>query len=146
MASTRRQFLNRVLTAGVAVIAAYVVYPILRYFTPPAVALGGANKVFVTTTDDMKLNSAKFFRFLDQPAVLVRLPNGNYKALSAKCTHMGCTVAFETKGDYFLCECHGSEFSINGKVLKGPAIEPLPVYNVSTSGDKIYVSVKKLVA
>lgn len=146
MASTRRQFLNRVLAAGAAVIAAYVVYPILRYFTPPAAALGEADKVFVTRTDDMKLNSARFFRFLDQPAVLVRLPNGNYKALSAKCTHMGCTVTFEGKGDYFLCECHGSEFNINGKVLKGPATLPLPVYNVSISGDKIYVSVKNLAA
>lgn len=146
MASTRRQFLNRVLAAGAAVIASYVVYPILRYFTPPAAAFSEADKVFVTTTDDMRLNSAKFFRFLDQAAVLVRMPNGNYKALSAKCTHMGCTVSFEAKGDYFLCECHGSEFNMNGKVLKGPATLPLPVYNVSISGDKIYVSVKKLAA
>ena len=134
------------LAAGAAIISGYIVYPILRYLTPPAVALGEESNVFVATTEDMKLNSAKFFRFLDSPAVLVRLPDGNYKALSAKCTHMGCTVAFESKEDDLLCECHGSIFNLNGKVLKGPAVEPLPVYAVSIAGDKIYVSVKKQVA
>lgn len=143
MATTRRQFLNRVLTTGIAVVAAYVVYPVLRFFTPPSVALGEVDKIFVVATDKMKLNTAKFFKFLDRPAVLVHLPDGKYTSLSAKCTHMGCTVSFEPKGDYFLCECHGSKFSITGTVLKGPATKPLPVYYVYTKGDKIYVSVNK---
>ena len=146
MATSRRQFLNRVLTAGVAVIAAYIVYPVLRFFTPPAVALGEVDKVFVTTIDKMGLNTAKFFKFLDRPAVLVHLPDGKYTSLSAKCTHMGCTVAFQAKEEDFICECHGSIFNIKGKVLKGPATIPLPVYNVDIEGDKIYVTVKKKVA
>lgn len=143
MASTRRQFLNRVLAAGVAAVAAYIIYPVLRFFTPPSVALGEVDKIFVTMTGAMKLNTAKFFKFLDQPAVLVRLPDGSYTSLSAKCTHMGCTVSFEPKGDYFLCECHGSKFSITGKALNGPATKPLPVYYVYKEGDKIYVAVNK---
>jgi cytochrome b6-f complex iron-sulfur subunit len=146
MASTRRQFLNRVITGASAVLAAYFVYPVLRFLSPPAVALGEVGRVLVTTTSEMKLNSAKFFKFLDRPAVLVRLPDGSYKALSAKCTHMGCTVQFESSKDFFLCECHGSEFNINGKVLRGPASRPLQEYLVSVSGDKIYVSVGNQVA
>ena len=146
MASTRRQFLNRVLGAGAAILTGYILYPVLRFLTPPPVALGEVGRVLVATTDEMKLNSARFFKFLDRPAVLVRLPDGNYKALSAKCTHMGCTVQFESTGDFFLCECHGSEFNINGKVLKGPAALPLQQYFVSISGDKIYVSIKNQAA
>lgn len=146
MATSRRQFLNRVLTTGAAVIAAYIVYPVLRFFTPPSIALGQVDKVFVTMTDKMGLNTAKFFKFLDQPAVLVHLPDGKYTSLSAKCTHMGCTVDFQPKGDFFVCECHGSIFNIHGKALKGPATKPLPVYYVDVEGDKIYVKVNKQVA
>jgi cytochrome b6-f complex iron-sulfur subunit len=146
MATTRREFLNRVIAAGTAALAAYVVYPVVRFLTPPSVALGEVGNVLVATTEEMKLNSAKFFKFLDRPAVLVRLPNGSYKALSAKCTHMGCTVDFESTGDFFLCQCHGSEFSINGRVLKGPAQLPLQQYVVNVSGDKIFVSAGSQVA
>ncbi len=146
MATNRRQFLNRVLTVGVTVLAGYVVYPVIRFLIPPSVASDEPTKVFVTTTDEMKPNSAKFFRFLDRPAVLVRLPNGDYKALSAKCTHLGCTVEFKPAKDFFYCNCHGSEFDINGKVLKGPAALPLPVYVVSISGNKIFVSIQNRIA
>ncbi len=146
MASTRRQFLNRVLAAGVAAISAYIIYPVLRFLTPPQFALGEQETVVAATTDELKPNSAKFFKFQDKPAVLVRLPDGSYKALSAKCTHLGCTVSFESRKDDFLCECHGSEFDLNGKVLRGPAARPLPVYLVSIRGDKIYVSAGKQAA
>lgn len=141
MNSTRRQFLNRVLGGAAAIIAVYIIYPVIRFLSPPSVALGEQTKVFVTDTEAMKPNTAKYFKFLDAPAVLVRLPDGNYTSLSAKCTHLGCTVQFRADGDYFHCACHGSEFNINGKVLKGPAVLPLPRYVVSVSGDKIFVSV-----
>lgn len=154
--TSRREFLNRVLTGGVAILTGYFVYPVVRFLIPPPVAVDQQTKVMVATTDELKLNSAKFFRFLDKPGVVVRLPNGEYKALSAKCTHLGCTVAFEprpdTSGggpdlsaqaeDFFYCNCHGSEFDINGKVLKGPAALPLTQYSVSISDNKIYVSVQ----
>ncbi len=141
MNSTRRQFLNRILGGGVAIVAAYILYPVIRFLSPPSVALGEQSKVFVTDTGIMKRNTAKYFKFLDEPAVLVRLPNGTYTSLSAKCTHLGCTVQFRSDGDYFHCACHGSEFAITGKVMRGPAVLPLPKYQVSVSGEKIFVSV-----
>ncbi|MCL5267255.1 MAG: ubiquinol-cytochrome c reductase iron-sulfur subunit [Bacteroidetes bacterium] len=119
---------------------AYIIYPVLKFLDPPSISSGERSKAFVATTEEMSLNSAKFFRLLDRAAVLVRLPNGNYKSLSAKCTDLGCTVSFRPAGDYFHCNCHGSEFSINGRVLRGPAARPLEEYDVSVVGDKIYVS------
>ncbi|MCL5033754.1 MAG: ubiquinol-cytochrome c reductase iron-sulfur subunit [Bacteroidetes bacterium] len=140
MASTRRQFLNRILAGGITAITVYVIYPILRFFDPPSVTPDEQSRIFVATAEEMNLNSAKFFRLLDRAAVLVRLPNGNYRSLSAKCTDLGCTVSFRPVGDYFHCNCHGSEFSISGRVLRGPAERPLEEYDVSVEGDKIYVS------
>ena len=137
---TRRNFLNRTLTGGAAILTAYVIYPVIRFLIPPPVSLDAQSKVQVATVDELKPNSAKFFRFMDKPAVLVKLPNGNYEALSAKCTHLGCTVAFRQTEDIFYCNCHGSEFNIDGKVLKGPAALPLTQYAVSISGNEIYVT------
>ncbi len=45
-------------------------------------------------------------------------------AISAICTHLGCTVAAQEGGGYF-CPCHGSRFDPTGKNISGPAPKPL---------------------
>ena len=44
-------------------------------------------------------------------------------ALNLTCTHLGCTVNATSKG--FICPCHGSVFTTQGNVVKGPANRPL---------------------
>lgn len=67
-------------------------------------------------------------------------------AISAVCTHLGCIVQHteseESKSGIrdkatvgFSCACHGSQFTIDGDVVKGPAPEPLPWFAVSISPD-----------
>jgi cytochrome b6-f complex iron-sulfur subunit len=63
----------------------------------------------------------------DVPAILIRTESG-FEAISLVCTHLGCTV--EQAGDGFSCPCHGSEYSSDGSVLRGPAQDPLPVLRV----------------
>jgi Rieske Fe-S protein len=62
----------------------------------------------------------------DAPVFIVRYNVLQYFALSAICTHRGCTV--EEKGSRFECPCHGSTFSRAGDVLRGPADQPLRRY------------------
>jgi len=64
---------------------------------------------------------------LDIPAVIYQL-EGEYKALSLRCTHLGCTL--EEEGEILSCPCHGSVFDQEGEVLKGPAEEKLPALRV----------------
>ena len=45
---------------------------------------------------------------------------------SSHCTHLGCLI-HDFRDGKFICPCHGSEFSINGKALKGPAYKPLKI-------------------
>ena len=49
---------------------------------------------------------------------------GKTKVFSAHCTHLGCLIN-QSEGAKLLCPCHGSEFSLNGMAVKGPAYKPL---------------------
>jgi len=53
----------------------------------------------------------------------VRRDHDALVALSARCTHAGCTVRPDAKG--FACPCHGGRFALDGAPLAGPVSRPL---------------------
>jgi cytochrome b6-f complex iron-sulfur subunit len=58
-------------------------------------------------------------------------------AVSLVCTHLGCIVKPTTEG--FDCPCHGSRYSADGSVVKGPAPQPLPWLKVTASAGQLVV-------
>lgn len=60
-----------------------------------------------------------------QPVAVYRDEQGAFHRLSAACTHLGCHVAFNEAERSWDCPCHGSRFDVDGRVLNGPAVDPL---------------------
>ena len=50
---------------------------------------------------------------------------GAVHAVSPVCTHMGCTVTWNTAETTWDCPCHGSRFTCEGRVIQGPAVKDL---------------------
>ena len=50
---------------------------------------------------------------------------GTLHAVSARCTHLGCLVAWNDAERSWDCPCHGSRFGLDGTVLEGPAVHRL---------------------
>lgn len=76
------------------------------------------------------------------PIVLARGGSGAIRAFSAICTHQGCTVSHITN-DVIVCPCHGSSFSLaTGRVIRGPATQPLPRVRVTVRNGTIYQAPK----
>jgi Rieske Fe-S protein len=61
----------------------------------------------------------------DHKVAVYRDPNGAVHTMSAKCTHLGCTVKWNPTEKTFDCPCHGSRFSPTGQVVNGPAARAL---------------------
>jgi len=65
---------------------------------------------------------------------IIRDPDGFY-ALSAICTHLGCTPRWLAPENKFKCPCHGSGFHRNGINFEGPAPRPLERLKISLTDD-----------
>lgn len=59
------------------------------------------------------------------PIAVSRVRDGGVRAVSARCTHMGCVVKWNGAEQSWDCPCHGSRFACDGAVLDGPAVKPL---------------------
>jgi glycine/D-amino acid oxidase-like deaminating enzyme/nitrite reductase/ring-hydroxylating ferredoxin subunit len=61
----------------------------------------------------------------DEKIAVWRDDDGELHAVSASCTHKGCTVTWNNADRTWDCPCHGSMFEANGAVIHGPARKPL---------------------
>ena len=71
--------------------------------------------------DSLPLEQGAIIEEKNNPFAVYKDKAGKVIKLSAKCTHLGCTVAWNPLEKSFDCPCHGSRFFYNGKVINGPA-------------------------
>ena len=122
--------------AGQAAASLRSLVPNVSYDAPTTVKLGMPNEF----PDGMK--------FLPDQRLFVFRDGNVFHAVSAVCTHLGCTVraealpAIETKtvqgkplrlSHRFICPCHGSKYAGDGSNVSGPAPKPLAWYHLSVA-------------
>jgi cytochrome b6-f complex iron-sulfur subunit len=73
--------------------------------------------------------------FLPESRLFIMRKGNSFRAVSAICTHLGCTVNLGPDGNSFACPCHGSHFNTQGQVTSGPAPRPLEWFLVSLTRD-----------
>jgi Rieske Fe-S protein len=145
---SRRRWLKRATVAIGGAIGAVIAYPLIRYFgfplgrkvvssadrpidVGPVDALpadGTPVRVPVTAEslrDAWTLHGASALG----AAWLSRTGDGQVRALSAVCPHLGCAVDFDPAKGNYRCPCHTSSFAPGGERESGPAkrgMDPLP--------------------
>jgi menaquinol-cytochrome c reductase iron-sulfur subunit len=67
----------------------------------------------------------------------VKRDNGEVVAFAPQCTHLGCAYHWDDPKKQFLCPCHTSVFSIDGKVVSGPAPRPLDQFDAKVQNNKL---------
>ena len=138
----RRSFLNWFLGTGIGATLVAVFYPVIRFLNPPEVPEAQVSRVLAATVEELPLNSAKIFKFGTSPAILLRNADGEFRAFTAICTHLDCTVQYRGDRNQFWCACHNGFYDQAGKNVSGPPPRPLETYLVKILGDEVYVSRK----
>jgi cytochrome b6-f complex iron-sulfur subunit len=138
--TTRRRLVELLLGGGLLASLVSFAYPVLRYLVPPPVADLGGDEVIAAKVGELKPNSGMIFRFGSRPGLLILTSDGQYHAISATCTHLGCTVQYRGDLHEIWCACHNGLYDLNGRNISGPPPRPLQVYQVHVRGDQIVIS------
>jgi cytochrome b6-f complex iron-sulfur subunit len=139
----RRKFAEIVLGAGLIASAVSFLYPILKYLIPPKLPDFGTEAVLAARVSDMKPNEGIIFRFGTKPGLLIEEKPGEYTAMVAVCTHLGCTVQYRSDHHDVWCPCHNGVYDIHGRNISGPPPRPLQALDVQVRGDQIFVRRKE---
>jgi cytochrome b6-f complex iron-sulfur subunit len=141
--STRRSFLNWVLGGGVLATVGAIVYPALKFITPPPSGEANVSQVklpFKRADLAAEPQKAKTFKFGRSIGIVVLTDSGELKAVSATCTHLDCTVQHRPDLGILWCACHNGRYDLDGKNISGPPPRPLEKYAVNEVGEDIFVA------
>src|SRR5688500_7542349 len=69
----------------------------------------------------IKNGEGKIIGLMEENVGVYRNNEGKLHVVSAQCTHVKCTLAWNGDELSWDCPCHGSRFTYDGKVINGPA-------------------------
>jgi cytochrome b6-f complex iron-sulfur subunit len=137
-AVTRRSWVSWLLGTSFGAAAISFLYPILRYLVPPEASEPSLTEFELDVkASDIAPNSGRIVPVGGKPVLLFRTPAGELKALTAKCTHLDCTVQYRTERSDIWCACHNGTYDTKGTNVSGPPPRPLTPLEVLTRGEKI---------
>jgi menaquinol-cytochrome c reductase iron-sulfur subunit len=148
---SRRNFYIGAIYGIWGVIAAALGLPAAAYlFLPPKarqennwVEIGDVTTLAANTPVEMtfRRNRVDGWKILSEKSTawVVKQSDNQVVAFGPQCTHLGCAYHWEERKNEFLCPCHASLFSVDGKVVSGPAPRPLDRFETKINGTKLLV-------
>ncbi len=147
--TTRRSFYVRAINAMWAAITAALAAPALIYLLLPPklrkesewVEAGDISKLQPNVPTELvfRKNRIDGWRVISEKTTTwaVKLGGNEVVAFGPQCTHLGCAYHWEAEKSQFICPCHTSIFSIDGKVVSGPAPRPLDRFETKIENNKL---------
>lgn len=149
---SRRKLLNFLMGSTLAVTAGSALYPALKYLIPPTESesegsILAKDKLGHPIPADQILAEPPGTRALvaglaGEPTYLTVREDGSLDVLGIvnNCTHLGCTFPWNPVDEQFQCPCHGSRYTPDGRVVRGPAALPLKLAGVEVRDGFIWIS------
>jgi Rieske Fe-S protein len=112
---------------------------------PDATATAKDNQITLGKEESAQLLAAEGSLLVERQGtrdqiLVVHARDGRLHALSPICTHKGCTVLYDEKLGHIRCPCHGSQYSLDGRNLKGPAQQPLRPYGIRDDNGLVVIT------
>ena len=136
----RRSLVRWLLGGGFAISLSSFIYPVIRFLNPPPVSEAAVNEAVAGKVEDLRPNSGKIVRFGDNPVLLIRVSQTEWRALSAVCTHLSCIVQYQPERARIWCACHNGVYNLQGQVVSGPPPRPLQPYAVHIREDEVVIT------
>ena len=146
---TRRRFQTGAIYGLMAAISAALGLPALAYLLVPGtvrkkedwIEVGDVSRLSpgVPVELTFRRNRVDGWKVISEKSTAWVIKTGDTQvtAFGPQCTHLGCAYHWEQDKKHFLCPCHTSVFSIDGKVTAGPAPRPLDRYESKIQGTKL---------
>jgi Rieske Fe-S protein len=130
--SGRRDFLSWLLGTSFGLLLFWILYPVLRFLEAPSAPESSASQVEAGDANAPEFLEAgyKIVRLGEDPVILVRVADDDFRALSATCTHLGCIVEYQKDKQRIWCNCHNGVYDLSGRVVSGPPPRPLAGFKV----------------
>jgi Rieske Fe-S protein len=143
MSWTRRLFVRNALKGWLGLVIAPSMYGAFRFLTQSR-ASGVVQPTDIGCLNDFKPGTSKIVGFGEGRIIVTRNLIGDFNAVSAVCTHLGCSIRFDPKqsgGETLECNCHNSRFGLDGENLSGPATQRLKRFPVDIVAGRVIIGV-----
>jgi hypothetical protein len=78
-----------------------------------------------TDPQSLKNGEARLIKYENESIAVYKDGNGQIHSVNPACTHIDCTVAWNTTEQIWECPCHGSRFNKDGEMFTAPARKDL---------------------
>jgi cytochrome b6-f complex iron-sulfur subunit len=136
---TRRRFVDMLLAGQFLALAAAIVYPVIAYLFPGAAAEAEPVELALGPAGDLAPGTARIVKMGARPVLVLRTPEGQVRAMSAKCTHLNCTVQYRKEQSSIWCACHDGMYDLEGRNVSGPPPRPLDPLTVELREGELYL-------